>query len=163
MGVKSGSQLLLDALVSSLLRMYSKQQVYINNSGMLSPLFFLPPRFRSILIHLSFFFPFSTLHGFPFLGCFVFYPPLLMVFHSLLPRFSYSLNLTLSLFQLKAHKLQQTPFPCVINSPGLSSSNDRLIFRPNEFPPHYSAMPSCYYTCSLWEKELILDSLITIV
>lgn len=138
--MKSGSQL----LVSSLRRMYSKQQVYINDSGML---FFLPPRFRFILIPLP---PplFPTLHAFPFLHCFVFYPLLLMVVRSLLPRFSYPLNLTLSIFQLKAHKVQQTPFPCVINSPALRSWNDRLIFRPNEFPPHYSAMPSCYFYMS---------------
>lgn len=84
MGVKSGSQLLLDAPLSSLLRMYSKQQVYINNSGMLSLLFFLPPRFRSILIHPSFFFsPHSRSSRIPF-------SPLLCI----LPTASHGLSLS---------------------------------------------------------------------
>ena len=43
MGVKSGSQLPPDALVSALLRLYPKQQVYINRSGVLAPSFPFSP------------------------------------------------------------------------------------------------------------------------
>lgn len=103
----------------------SKQQVYINNCLFLShrPLSIFRP-------HSSCYYSIS--------------PPLCILptsSHSLLlpsACFPYSLDLTLPLFQLKAHKLQPTPFPCVINSPSLSSYNDWLIIRLNEFPPHCS-------------------------
>ena len=65
MGVKSASQLLLDTLISSLLRLYSKQWVYISSS---LPAFSLSP-LLSYYICLSY--PFSTLHE--FLSLFTFY------------------------------------------------------------------------------------------
>lgn len=97
MGVKSGSQQPLDALVSSLLRLYSKQRVYINSSGMLSPAFPFSPLF-------SFYSPNTSVFLLPsplFMAC-SFFSALHSTFlptlsHSNLPLLSYSLNLTPSL------------------------------------------------------------------
>lgn len=117
MGVKSGSQLLLDALVSSLLRLYFKQQVYINSSGMqcssslsLSPLHSCHSPSTSVF---SFSFVFITL---PILLLCLYSTHLLLILSlSSIPFISFSqFNLLSSTKNINSNR---SSFPCVNSWP----------------------------------------------